>query len=304
MKLSSNQMRSAKCAVRSFEGVKASRRCLRLGIDRAAGFTMIEIALCLAIIGFALVSILLVLPSGMNTQRENRELTIINEDASLLMEAIRGGARGMDELTNNVYAITNYQGYYDNRGVFLSSHTWGYTYNAASWDGVSEPSMPITNGLRIIGILSTPEFFSGTSSGNLNTGGLPLSDTTGTFFTSNHVVAYVRSASGLAAEKPPQDNQIMQGDTFTYRVFCVNAPLATDTNMFANSGFTRQMAGNVKELRLMYEWPQLPNGNVGGYRQNYRASISGQLIVTNYGNYFANIRPLYFYQSQLFTNTP
>ena len=55
---------------------------------------MIEIALCLAIIGFALVSILLVLPSGMNTQRETREETIINQDASMLLEAIRNGSRG------------------------------------------------------------------------------------------------------------------------------------------------------------------------------------------------------------------
>ena len=68
---------------------------------------MIEIALCLAIIGFALVSILLVLPSGMNTQRETREETIIGQDASMLMEAIRGGVQGNDDLTNYVYAITN-----------------------------------------------------------------------------------------------------------------------------------------------------------------------------------------------------
>ena len=68
---------------------------------------MIEIALCLAIIGFALVSILLVLPSGMNTQRDTREETIIGQDASMLMEAIRGGARGNDDLTNYVYQIVN-----------------------------------------------------------------------------------------------------------------------------------------------------------------------------------------------------
>ncbi|MGB7957244.1 MAG: prepilin-type N-terminal cleavage/methylation domain-containing protein, partial [Minisyncoccia bacterium] len=50
----------------------------RLLIGSVAGFTMIEVALCLAIIGFALVSILLVLPSGMNTQRDTRQETIIN----------------------------------------------------------------------------------------------------------------------------------------------------------------------------------------------------------------------------------
>ena len=73
-----------------------------------SGFTMIEIAICLAIIGFALVAIIGVLPLGMNTQRDNREETIINQDATVLLEAIRNGARGSDDLTNYVYAITNY----------------------------------------------------------------------------------------------------------------------------------------------------------------------------------------------------
>ena len=78
---------------------------------------MIEIALCLAIIGFALLSILLVLPSGMNTQRETREETIISQDASMLLEAIRNGSRGLDDLTNNVYAITNYWTHFNADGT-------------------------------------------------------------------------------------------------------------------------------------------------------------------------------------------
>src|SRR5580698_3501258 len=82
---------------------KAHRRLSWLGNDD--GFTMIEIALCLAIIGFALISILLVLPTGMNTQRDTRQETIISQDASELLEAIRGGARGNDDLTNYVYEI-------------------------------------------------------------------------------------------------------------------------------------------------------------------------------------------------------
>src|SRR5665647_1612048 len=52
-------------------------------------FTMVEIAICLAIIGFALVAIIGVLPLGMNTQRDNREETIINQDATVLLEAVR-----------------------------------------------------------------------------------------------------------------------------------------------------------------------------------------------------------------------
>ena len=55
---------------------------------------MVEIAICLAIIGFALVAIIGVLPIGMNTQRDNREETIINQDATVFIEAIRNGAHG------------------------------------------------------------------------------------------------------------------------------------------------------------------------------------------------------------------
>jgi hypothetical protein len=116
-------------------------------------------------------------------------------------------------------------------------------------------------------------------------------------------VAWVRSFSGLAAEKPPQDNQIMQENTFSYRVACVNAPMAADNFSITNSGYTRQLAGNLRELRLLFMWPQLPNGNVGKPRQTFRASVGGQLIQTN--DFSANpAMPLYFYQSQSFTNAP
>ena len=41
--------------------------------NAVGAFTMIEIAICLAIIGIALVAIIGVLPLGMNVQRDNRE---------------------------------------------------------------------------------------------------------------------------------------------------------------------------------------------------------------------------------------
>lgn len=49
-----------------------------------------------------------VLPAGLNVQRENREDTIITQEANYFMEAIRSGARGLDDLTNNIISITNY----------------------------------------------------------------------------------------------------------------------------------------------------------------------------------------------------
>ena len=82
---------------------------------------MVEIAICLAIIGFALVAIIGVLPIGMNTQRDNREETIINQDATVFIEAIRSGARGLDDLTNYVYAITNYWTEYNSDGSVVAA---------------------------------------------------------------------------------------------------------------------------------------------------------------------------------------
>src|ERR1017187_8200315 len=259
------EVRASSRRLLPIQRLPAARTRVTRHASRACGFTMIEIALCLAIIGFALVSILLVLPSGMNTQRETREETIINQDATMLLEAIRSGARGLDDLTNNVYAITNYFTTYNNQGQVVPPQEYsGYTYTSASTAqlgslGTDSPGQHLTNGQRIIGLLSTPEFTARNNAvypipistfNNLNGG-----------YISNHVVAYVRSFSGLAAEKPPQNNQIMQEDTFSYRVLCVNAPMAADTNLLNNvpgnmGSYVRQLAGNLRELRMTFLWPQ------------------------------------------------
>src|SRR5450759_4450049 len=121
-----------------------------------AAFTMVEIAICLAIIGFALVAIIGVLPLGMNTQRDNREETIINQDATVLLEAVRNGTHGANDLTNYVYAITNYWTSYVNGTPTLGKN--GYTYTAASLNGTPNAYYSLTNGAHIVGLLSTPEF--------------------------------------------------------------------------------------------------------------------------------------------------
>ncbi|MGD0349226.1 MAG: type II secretion system protein [Verrucomicrobiota bacterium] len=243
---------------------------------RHAGFTLVEIAICLAIISVALVAIIGVLPIGMRTQRDNREETIINQDATVFLEAVRSGARGLDDLTNYVYAITNFRGIYPGGTL----NTYGYTF----------PNNIFTN---IVGFLSTPEYTdvtNGTPIPNLLSGGY-----------SNHIVAYVRSLSGPAVEKPPQDNDIILGDAFGYRILCVNAPVATDTNVFVlppgQRPYNTQLADSLHELRLTFLWPQLPNGGVGAGRQTFRTLVAGQILqLTN------NNQTLYFYQPQSFTN--
>jgi type II secretory pathway pseudopilin PulG len=276
----------------------------------AAAFTLIEIALSLAIIGFALTVILGVLPFGMNTQRDNREETIINQDATVLIEAIRSGAVHSDYLTNYVYAITNYSTYFDTNGVPGPTRANGYTFNGVQINTAVYPvapysSAPITNGANIIGLLSTPEFVANDFPTN-NFPPVPgwqfAADHYGVGCYSNRVVAYVRSISGLAVEKPPQNNQIMREDTLTYRLLSVNAPIPVSTNYSEVSPFARQLAASQRELRLTFLWPQRPNGGLGGARQSFRTTIAGQLAPTNF-NYYPN-QWLYFYRSQSFTNTP
>ena len=266
---------------------KVSAFSLQPSAFACRGFTMVEIAISLAVIGIALVAIIGVLPIGMNTQRDNREETLINQDATVLMEAIRGGARGLDDLTNYVYAITNYW----TNVTSQASGANGYTYTSSYIYNSPTPFFPITNGLHIIGLLSTPEFtdLSFNPTNNLFSGGY-----------SNHVVAYVHSISGPAVEKPPQNSVIVVGDSFGYRVLCVNAPVAMDTNIFNlppnQQNYNRQLAANLHELRLTFLWPQQPNGTLGPGRQTFRTMIAGQIAQTNTGQW------LYFYQSQSFVN--
>ncbi len=264
---------------------------------RRSAFTMVEVAISLAIIGFALLAIVGVLPMGMNVQKENREATVVNQDATVFIEAIRNGARGVDDLTNYVYAITNYWTFFPVNGT-PNSGIDGYDFSGSQITKITPaPFLPLTNGLHIIGLLGTPEFTDSSfnPTNNLFSGGY-----------SNHIVAYVRSISGPAVEKPPQDNQIIQSDAFGYRLYCVNAPVAMDTNMFNVSlypngppAYSKQLAANLHELRLTFLWPQLPNGKLGNGRQTYRVLIGGQ-IATNL--VAGNI--LYFYQPQSFGYAP
>lgn len=214
-----------------------------------AAFTMMEIAISLAVIGIALVAIIGVLPLGMNVQQANREETIVGQDANVLMEAVRNGSLGYDDLTNYVYAVSNYWAQYSpiysvsGRGISGSSGTIvkqgvnGYTYanfyndpNYPGYLSTGAPGRPLTNAANIIGLLSTPEYTAVAD----NFGDVPGQPIPSLEFggISNHIVAYCYSISGPAIQKPPQDNQILQQDSFGYHIYCVNAPTPIETNIF------------------------------------------------------------------------
>ena len=259
-----------------------------------SGFTMIEIAISLAVIGFALVAIIGILPQGMTVQKENRQETIINQDANMYMEAIRNGGKGFDDLTNYVMAITNYWKIYNDKGPVVS-HVEAHTYTGAWLDGTPTGNW-ITNGLRIIGLLTTPRYVDNSSST--------------IFFRSNYIVAYVRSMSGQAGEKFPQTNSSMLDLAFGYRMMPEIVPYTYYepdwTNYTAYTGLERitrsnywrvasTVQTNLSDLRLTFRWPSFPNGKVGNDRQIFRTVAGGRLLQTN------NLgMPLWFFEPRTY----
>ncbi|MGH7939712.1 MAG: type IV pilus modification PilV family protein [Limisphaerales bacterium] len=295
-----------------------------LTVTAQSGFTMMEIAICLAVIGIALVAIIGVLPIGLNVQQSNRQQTIIGQDATVFMEAVRNGSLGLNDLTNYVYAISNYWAEFDtlnNGGKVLDSGSNWYTYQAAVVDPdyLKEVNIPLgsyerelTNGANIVGLMSTPEFTF--DNGNLAAGVIYPNNV----IYSNHVVVYCRSVSGPAIEKPPQDNPILQQDSFSYRLFCVNAPDAVNTNDYLNNNLPGiqsddQMVNALHDLRLTFLWPQLPNGHLGSGRETFRTEIAGELahqplLILNKFNLPINSvwynSNLWCYLPESFTNSP
>ena len=270
------------------------------------GFTMIEIAISLAVIGFALVAIVGVLPMGMDVQKENREETIVNQDATMFMEAIRGGAQGLDELTNYVMAITNFVTEYHSVGKPVVQ-VRGYTAN----DSTVTPKFPLITGQRIIGLLSTPKY-------------IPFSTGKDTGFVSNYVVGYFRCLSGDVSDKYPQTNQVMRDMAFSYRLVPEIVPYSAydpswvnfndpairgNTNEILSRSnywtYVRNLQTNLHEVRLLFRWPVLPNGKTGNGRQVYRTTASGSFLQTNaFGFPRQPAYSLYFLQSKTYVKAP
>jgi type II secretory pathway pseudopilin PulG len=254
------RMQNAECRMRKSEVCGPWTR------PSCRAFTMIEIAISLAVIGFALVAILGVLPLGMNVQKENREETIINQDASFFLNAIRNGAQGMDDLTNYVMAVTNYQTHYERNGnpTTQKPAVYWYTPNGSSFGA----GFALTNGFRIVGLLSTPKYV------------LLGNDT----FYSNYVVAAVRSLSGNVSDKYPQTNTALQDLAFSYRMISEVVPFGVNYDLSDRSWRTPLAAPNLRnnlhEVRLTFRWPLAQGAKAPG-RQVYRATVGGSLIQTN-----------------------
>ena len=291
-----------KIAISSTGLVAASRRSAAnpaVSIHRSAvcrhaatsqlAFTMIEIALCLAIVGFALVAIIGALPMGLNVQKENREETIINQDATVWIDALRAGG-------------TNQFGVYDNLVKFVDRigiDTYRYdspTDNTPDIIRSESTKGPFQGGWQIIGILGTPQIQPDPSS------------TTGGFY-SNYVYAYVRAMNGVAADLPPQDNADVQDNAFGYKLIVQSPPAGGFDPVFAGI-LTNQtdfaLRDNLRDVRLLFRWPVKQsvsavntNPAVGTGRLVYRTQISGRVqLVANQNVPGLTPVDLYFLQSR------
>jgi hypothetical protein len=229
---------------------------------------MVEIALCLAVVAFALVAIIGVLPTGLRVQKDNREDTILNQDGTLLIEAIRSQSQALDYLTNYFVSIM-----VTNR---LQTVVYTQPGTPATFFPTGAQIRPtLTNGVSIIRLLSGPKY-SGTET--------------------NSVTAHVRAISGSAAEKSKSGRDF----AFAYLLKSEVIPLSTFPTPQTNEIILRRtwfnQVANFSQVTLTLQGPLLQKGNrleAIGIPKTFRAVVAGAW--TNSGD-FGEFKPNIFRQ--------
>jgi hypothetical protein len=223
----------------------------RIQESNVRGFTLVEIAIALGVIGFALVAIIGILPVGLQIQRDNRAETIINQDGTFWLEAIRNGARGLDELVDHVESIDIVTWNYavDPPAIVASNH---YTYSGG-----------YTTGSNIIGLLTTPARLANTEAR-----------------------AVVSAISGAAAEKSAAaaDRELAFRYQMTVQIDqpLANAPSFTILSTNALPNLPVDQLESLYELRLNMAYNWVRDTQPGTRRQTYRAEISRNVVgITN-----------------------
>lgn len=246
--------------------------------SRRSAFTMVELALCIAVVAIAMVAIIGVLPAGLGVQKQNREETIIDQDATLLMEAIRSGAGGFDDLTNYVdyVVLTNVAA---NTGTISSYVYKGPLFEAPKGTTPPEPWTELGFSEQVIGLLSLPQ----TDFSAVGTNALGRTNF-------NQVSAQFRAFSGALNEKVlPQVRGGIKSDdpkfaqVFRYLLNVEIVPIFSQpTNHMDVPGLFQQelLANLLYDVRLTFQWPVFGNtipANVGGNVKSYRTQVSGRL---------------------------
>jgi type II secretory pathway pseudopilin PulG len=238
------------------------------GGRRPEAFTMVEVALSLAIIAFAIVAVIGILPTGMQVQRDNREETIVNQDAMLLLESLKNGQTNVTSFAENFEWIESYtNGLLEGRITRSNMLSGTFTTNDMAY--------------RLIGLLSTPRFVPNT---NLASG-----------YVSNWVQAKFISNSGPLADRMVEDPTKGTRDfAFSYLVTVDIAPVVLST-AYSNAPvelggdrFGAALQNNMYELRLNLSWPVYPNNSVGNGRKSFRSMVAGKLSQDTNGLYRFN----------------
>ncbi|HWD18318.1 MAG TPA: type II secretion system protein [Verrucomicrobiae bacterium] len=274
---------------------------------RCRGFTMIEIAISIGVIGFALVAIIGILPAGLTVQKDNRDDTVINQDANFFMQSIRAGAvvsngivldRTLDFLSNYVEAITitNPFGLAEVYTNFQLSSDRTYTSGGAP--NYFTTTLNETVGGAILGLLTRPKFYI-TS--------LPTFTVPGFQPITNYTRAWVRALNGSAMQQNGANSAvafryIMDVQITPHYLFptdstnWVNTTTLADytirSNRWMEANFLSQ---NLYDVELTFHWPVLASGAPGPNRQVFRSTIASSLAKATNGTVY------YYFQPQTFT---
>jgi type II secretory pathway pseudopilin PulG len=274
-------------------------------LQRSAAFTMVEIALSIAIVAFALVAIIGVLPTGLNVQRENREDTIINSEAQFWIEAIRSGSRDLMSITSAVDVVQIGYSFQNNSSVNYLTNPWHNvlgpinTNRAAAFPGY------------VVGVLTSPAFGPTTNdplrSVTIRSRAIsgPLSDKGSTLAARDFAFAYHMTvelipydsghATVLGVFNNTNNLNLDPLTNYTFLAisnFNLNAQqIAYRSNNYLLYRMHKQMQANLYELRLSFAWPVIPDLSVpfmgqvvGNNRRTYRALLPGSIVLANPAN--------------------
>jgi hypothetical protein len=252
---------------------------------------MVEIALCIAIVAFAMVAIVGVLPTGMTVQKDNREDTVINQEGQYWLEILKGGNRGVTDLTNYVEQIT------------VSNRVRRLDFPNVFGNPIS------TNADIIVGLLSKPKFENvpGPGGGKL-------------IMVTNKITARVKALTGLASEKGPLTNEF----SFRYELQVENVEVTTvpqnvidalhkdatntppsATTVASAREYTRltHLLVNQQQIRLTMRWPLYERGTnwvPGLNRKTFQATIAGAPKADS--GLLPNVTTYHFQQNRFLVN--
>ena len=243
------------------------KRFLTSGRASVRAFTMIEIAISIAVIAVGLIAIAGVLPAGLNVQRDNREDTIIQEDGAYLLEAITSGAFGAHQISNHVLSVT----ISENLTGGQQTHTRERYLPTDQWT----PE-------RILGLLSYPKMW-------------PVGHRLHVVGRTNTVRALVKAFTGSSIEQSGDQDEfafryLATVETSPYKsvytyVPSSGTPLSSVlTNSFdGQNEFNRNLhlQNNLWEVRVRIQWPirGFAGGNVqvGKNEQVFSKVVAGKL---------------------------